>query len=102
MTTEEKQLHLNNIMTGTSAIIDATTGLGYQEFAKQEQVKEEVYANLQMVGQAAHTLANGGDNLPGLNFPTDQLSAFRNARYNQEAEIDHQTVWHHAVQRANT
>ena len=93
MTTEEKQLHLNNIIKGSEEIIEFTRELDYRQFTQESQVREEVYSNLQMIGQAAHQLTLSADDAQGLNFPTDVLSGFRNARYNQEAEINHQSVW---------
>ena len=93
MEREEQQLHLNNIATGIAAIENEVAGMRFEEFVREEQVKESVYANLQMIGQAAHELARNTDDMPGLSFDTDELAAFRNARYNQVAETGHQQVW---------
>jgi uncharacterized protein with HEPN domain len=93
MTKEEQQLHLNNIANGIAAIQNEASGLTYTQFVKEEQVKEAVYANLQMVGEAAYELARSTDDMVGLSFDTDLLAGFRNARYNQEAEVGHQSVW---------
>lgn len=93
MTKEEQQLHLNNIIKGIEEIQEEIKTLNYHEFTEEEQVKESVYMNLEMIGQAAHELAVGSDNVPGLNFKADVLSGFRNARYNEVAEVDHQMVW---------
>lgn len=93
MTKEEQQLHLNNIANGIAAIQNEASGLSYNEFVKEEQVKEAIYTNLQMVGQAAYELARGTDDIEGLSFDTDLLAGFRNARYNQEAEVGHHSVW---------
>lgn len=93
MEKEEQQLHLNNIIKGIEEVQEETRGLNYRQFTEEEQVKEAVYMNLQMIGQAAHELASGSDNVTGLNFNTDILSGFRNARYNEEAELDHQMIW---------
>ncbi|UII32065.1 hypothetical protein LVD17_27665 [Fulvivirga ulvae] len=93
MTKEEQQLHLNNIIKGIEEIQEETRGLNYRQFTEEEQVKESVYMNFQMIGQAAHELESGSDDVPGLNFKSDILSGFRNARYNGEAELDHQMIW---------
>lgn len=93
MTKEEQQLHLNNIIKGIEEIQEETRGLNYQQFTEEEQVKEAVYMNFQMIGQAAYELESGSDDVPGLNFKSDVLSGFRNARYNEEAELDHQMIW---------
>ena len=93
MNKEEQQLHLNNIANGIAAIENEVVGMRYDEFVQEEQVKESVYSNLQMVGEAAYELGRGAENVPGLNFETDKLASFRNARYNQEAESGHHQVW---------
>lgn len=93
MTREEQQLHLNNIIKGIEEIQELASDLDYQQFTEEEQVKEEIYANLQMIGEAAYELTSDSENIPDLNFDTDILSGFRNARYNAEAEVDNQQVW---------
>ncbi|ELR70074.1 hypothetical protein C900_04071 [Fulvivirga imtechensis AK7] len=93
MTREEQQLHLNNIIKGIEEVQELAQDLNYQQFTEEEQVKEEIYTNLQMIGQAAFELANDADDMPDLNFDTDILSGFRNARYNVEAEVDNQQLW---------
>lgn len=93
MNKEEQQLHLNNIATGIAAIENEVVGMHYEEFVQEEQIKESVYANLQMIGQAAHQLAHASDDISGLSFDTDLLAGFRNARYNQVAETGHMQVW---------
>lgn len=93
MEKEEQQLHLNNIANGIAAIENEIVGLQYDEFVKEEQVKEAVYTNLQMIGRAAYQLAKGTDDIIGLSFDTDLLAGFRNARYNQAAEMGHHQVW---------
>ncbi len=93
MNKEEQQLHLNNIANGIAAIENEVLGMRFEEFVQEEQIKESVYANLQMIGEAAHELARGTDDMAGLSFDTDLLAGFRNARYNQEAETGHQQVW---------
>ncbi|MGK7390453.1 MAG: hypothetical protein ACNS60_08880 [Candidatus Cyclobacteriaceae bacterium M2_1C_046] len=93
MTVEEKQQHLNNISRGITAVQSEVSGMSYQEFEKAEQTKEAVYALLQQIGQAAHELAQGAGEHGDLNYMTDILSEFRNARYNQEAEVGHQQIY---------
>jgi uncharacterized protein with HEPN domain len=93
MTIEEKQQHLNNIERCIDEILIEVQGLTYDQFAKEEQVKEAVYANLQMIGQAAFELAESAGEYIDLNFDTDILAELRNARYNQMAETGHEQVW---------
>ena len=93
MTVEEKQQHLNNIERAIDEILIEVQGMTYDQFTKEEQVKEVVYANLQMIGQAAYELAHSAGEHGDLNFDTDILAEFRNARYNQIAETGHEQVW---------
>lgn len=93
MNIEEQQQHLQNILSGIEEIQAAVDGMTYESFRQEEQVKEDVYMKLQMVGEAAYELSNASDTVEGLNFSTDLLSEFRNARYNEEAEVSHQQVW---------
>jgi len=93
MNKEVKQQHLNNIVRGIEEIKEDVTRIDYNQFIKEDQIKEDVYLNLQMVGEAAFELSQSSDNTDDLNFSTDILSGFRNARFNQEAEIGHQQVW---------
>lgn len=93
MTIEEKQQHLNNIERSIDEILIEVQGLTYDQFTKEEQVKEAVYANLQMIGQAAFELAESAGEHGDLNFDTDILAGLRNARYNQAAETGHEQVW---------
>ncbi|MDX1627725.1 MAG: HepT-like ribonuclease domain-containing protein [Fulvivirga sp.] len=93
MEKEVQQQHLHNIIRGIEEIKEETTRLTYNDFRKEEQVKESVYANLQMIGEAAYELAQASDDPEDLNFNTDILKGFRNARYNTVAEVDHQNVW---------
>lgn len=93
MNREEQQMHLNNIIKGIEEVQELARDLNYQQFTSEEQVKDEIYVNLQMIGLAAHELASGSDDTPDLNFDTDILSGFRNARYNAEAEVDNQLIW---------
>lgn len=94
MTVEEKQQHLNNISRGITEIQSDVSGLNYDEFVKDEQTKESVYFTLQQIGQAAHELASGAGEHGDLNYLTDILSEFRNARYNQLVETGHEQIWH--------
>lgn len=93
MTVEEKQQHLNNISRIITEIQSDVQGMSYEEFSKEEQVKEDVYTQLQMAGQAAHELSSNSEEHPDLNYVTDLLANFRNARYNQIVEHGDRQVW---------
>jgi len=93
MTNEEKQQHLTNIVAGIDEIQAETDEVTYDDFINEEQIKESVYMKLQMIGQAAYQLSLGV-NKEDLNFDPKILANLRNARYNQEAEINHANVWY--------
>jgi len=93
MNIEVKQQNLNNIVRGIEEIKEDITNMNYNDFSREDQIKESVYANLQMIGEAAHELSQSSDNAADLNFNTDVLASFRNARFNQEAEVGHQQTW---------
>ncbi|NMM47469.1 HepT-like ribonuclease domain-containing protein [Marinigracilibium pacificum] len=91
MTKEEITQHISRIIDNI-AMINSTVGkTDYQSFVRNEQAKEAVYEYLQEIGQASSELYNNSEEARKL--PVDTLMAFRNARYNQEAEIDHQMVF---------
>lgn len=88
---QETVQHLNRIVDNIAQINAQTDGMTYEDFRKNEIVKETVYEYLQEMGQAARELANN-QKLPG-DLNLEPLTAFRNARYNQEAETGHQQVF---------
>lgn len=91
MQLQETIQHLNRIVDNIAQVNAQTDGMAYEDFRKNEPVKETVYEYLQEIGQAARELANN-QKLPG-EINLEPLVAFRNARYNQEAETGHQQVF---------
>lgn len=94
MTNEELQQHLNVILDNMNSIWKLIEQMEYNDFLQDEPTKEMVYSYLQEMGQAAYIIRNNGDHLLETDFNLDTLAAFRNARYNQEMEMDHHGVWH--------
>lgn len=92
MTDEEKQVHLNNVIKLLSGTQRQVQGMDYNQFAREEQVYQEVYENLQNAGQAAHMLEQESDDRIRA-IGLEALANMRNARYNSEAEMDHSVVW---------
>ncbi|MCX2743191.1 hypothetical protein OO013_04905 [Mangrovivirga sp. M17] len=91
MTHEEITQHLSRIIDNIAQINSTVGTADYESFARNEQAKETVYEYLQEIGQAARELYNNSEKAREL--PVDTLMAFRNARYNQEAEIDHHSIY---------
>jgi uncharacterized protein with HEPN domain len=91
MQLQETIQHLNRIVDNIAQINAQIDGMTYEDFRKNEPVKETVYEYLQEIGQAARELSNN-QKLPA-EINLEPLVAFRNARYNQEAETGHQQVF---------
>ena len=93
METTILQQHLNNILDNIAELRKLTGGMDYEAFRQNEQIKETAYSLLQEIGQAAFEIEQQKDDRLDLDFDLSILSNFRNARYNMEAEINHQNVW---------
>ncbi|WP_020528701.1 HepT-like ribonuclease domain-containing protein [Flexithrix dorotheae] len=85
--------HQNFILQIIHQTLAETNGVSFEEFQQNEQMKEMLYSQIQEIGQAAQEVIN-------LNLSTLDnqeiykiMSSFRNARYHQEAELDHGPVW---------
>lgn len=90
MNKEEQKHHLHSISSTIGAVHQVVDSLSYEQFEQNEQVKEQIYEYLQEIGQAASQLQNGE---PDIDIDFNVLNAFKNARYNQEVEMDHHSVW---------
>ncbi len=91
MQLQETIQHLNRIVDNIAQVNAQTDGMTYEDFRKNEPVKETVFEYLQEIGQAARELSNN-QKLPG-EINLEPLVAFRNARYNQEAETGQQQIF---------
>jgi len=91
MQLEETRQHLNRIVDNIAQINAQTDGMRYEDFRKNEIAKETVYEYLQEIGQAARELSENQELPAEINL--ESLVAFKNARYNQEAEVGHQQVF---------
>lgn len=93
MDKEEIKQHLNNIVGNIAAIQTTVDGLSYEDFVADEQLRENVYEDLQQIGQAADELSNRGPDMVQNGDSINRLSNLKFARYNQTMEIDHHSVW---------
>lgn len=92
MDSGEIKQHLNSIVENIGLLQSLTSQFTYEDFIKNDPMREKAYAYLKEIGWAAHELRYLGAVLEP-NLSIDTLAGFRNARYNQEAEIQHQHVW---------
>jgi len=87
-----KQLHANRISSLITSIEQEVAGMTFEQFSKEEQVKETVYHQLQELGQnASHLLEDLDEDQMGDDL--DLLTSLKNAQYNQEMEVGHRQVW---------
>ncbi len=91
MQLQETIQHLNRIVDNIAQVNAQINGMSFEDFRKNEPVKETVYQYLQEIGQAARELSNYQKLPAEINMAP--LVALRNARYNQEAEVGHQQVF---------
>jgi uncharacterized protein with HEPN domain len=91
MQLQETIQHLNRVVDNIAQVNAQTDGMTYEDFRKNEPVKETVYEYLQEIGQAARELSENQKLPEEINL--EPLVAFRNARYNQEAETGYQQVF---------
>ena len=91
MQLQETIQHLNRIVDNIAQVNAQTDGMTYEDFRRNEPVKETVFEYLQEIGQAARELSDN-QKLPG-EINLEPLVAFRNARYNQVSETAYQQVF---------
>ncbi len=91
MQLQETIQHLNRIVDLIAQVNAQTDGMTYEDFRKNEPVKETVFEYLQEIGQAARELSENQKLPPEINV--EPLVRLRNARYNQEAETGQQQVF---------
>lgn len=84
------QQHLNSLVANISSISKLIEQLTFEEFSKEEHVKETAYSYLQEIGQIANEITRSSDET---DFDVKSLAALSNARYNQESEMAHRAVW---------
>ncbi|MEQ8238057.1 MAG: hypothetical protein RIA69_02540 [Cyclobacteriaceae bacterium] len=93
MKSELIQQHLNSILTNIASINKLTEQIDFNQFVREEQIKEEVYSRLQEIGQAAYEIDMATDERLDLDFDISVLTSFKNVRYNMEIEQSHPPVW---------
>ena len=91
MNEQEIKYHQNNIKKIINQLIIETNRLSIDEFMKNEQLKERVFAQMQELGQAAYEVLNAhpDSDASEVNFDKnvyEKLASLRNARYHQEME----------------
>jgi uncharacterized protein with HEPN domain len=94
MTKEELQQHINRISDLSRDCITRLQNVPFEQFRKDEELKEVVYLMLQEIGQTAHEVEQYYEGDEKLEVPTDVLSNLRDARFHQMAERSHQQIYY--------
>lgn len=89
---EEDQIHLNNITTMINEIDAYVANMDYNQFSKEESIRQSVAVNLQQIGEAADLLSP--------EFKADftevdyrVLDVLKRAKFDEAMEVDHRQIW---------
>jgi len=93
MEKRELQAHYNNLTNLIHQILIETKGLEYEDFRKNELLKERIFAQLQELGEASREIMDVTNEYEDDRGMVENLQAFRNARFNQESETGLNSVW---------
>ncbi len=93
MRSEELRLHHTNILHIIHQILNETEDVAYEEFRKNEPLKERIFAQLQEIGQASREIMDLTNEYEDDQEMAEALNVLRNARFNQEAEFGLNMVW---------
>jgi len=90
---EELQIHYNNLTNLIHEVLNETKGLDYEDFRKNENLKERIFSQLQEMGEVSREIMDMTNEYEDDQELVETLQAFRNARFNQEAETGLNSVW---------
>ncbi len=93
MWTEEIRIHHTNILHLIHQILDETKDINYEDFRKNELLKEMIFSQLQEIGEASREIMDITNEYEDDREMAETLNAMRNARFNLEAEIGLNMVW---------
>lgn len=89
---EEDEIHVNNIISCINEIEGYVEGLTYEEFSKEEEIRQSVASNLQEIGEAAGLLSD--DFLSQFtDIDISVLESLKRAKYDEGLELDHHPMW---------
>lgn len=86
-------MHYNNITGLVHQILTETQGIAYEDFRKNEMLKERVFSQLQEIGQASREIMDQTNPYEEDQELVEALSVLRNARFNQESEFGLNSIW---------
>ncbi|MFP4090121.1 MAG: DUF86 domain-containing protein [Cyclobacteriaceae bacterium] len=89
---EEDQVHLSNISTMINEVEAYVAHMDYNQFSREESVRQSVAVNLQQIGEAADLLSP--------EFKADftevdyrVLDALKRAKFNEAMEHGYRQIW---------
>jgi uncharacterized protein with HEPN domain len=89
---EEDQVHLSNISTMINEIEAYVGSMDYNQFSKEESIRQSVAVNLQQIGEAANLLSD--------EFKADftevdyrVLDVLKRAKFNEAMEHGYRQIW---------
>ena len=87
------QIHINNLSGLIHQILIETQGIAYEDFRKNEMLKERVFSQLQEIGQASREIIDQTNQYEEDQELVEALAVLRNARFNQISEFGLNSVW---------
>ncbi len=89
---EEDEIHINNIISCISEIEGYVEGISYDEFVREEEVRQSVASNLQEIGEAAGLLSDDFvSQFTDIDYRV--LESLKRAKFDEGLEIDHHAIW---------
>ncbi|WKN32086.1 DUF86 domain-containing protein [Porifericola rhodea] len=89
---EEDQVHLSNISTMINEIDAYIGSMEYDQFSREESIRQSVATNLQQIGEAADLLSDEfKENFTSVDY--NVLNALKRAKFDEAWEVDHRQIW---------
>ena len=93
MWTEEIRVHHTNMLHLIHQILNETKDKTYEEFRKNEPMKERIFSQMQEIGEASREIIDITNEYEEDQELAETLKALRNARFNMEAEVGLNMIW---------
>lgn len=89
---EEDEIHVNNIISCINEIEGYVEGIGYEDFAREEEIRQSVASNLQEIGEAAGLLSDDFvSQFTDIDYKV--LETLKRAKYDEGLEVDQHAIW---------
>ncbi len=89
---EEDQVHLSNISTMINEIEAYVENMDYNQFTREESIRQSVAVNLQQIGEAADLLSDEFTaNFTEIDYRV--LDVLKRAKFDEALEIDPHPIW---------